>query len=80
MADPDARAVPWKWLAATLTVLVMGLLAAWGNDVTSRITLAQTQAAANNARISSIEASFQTILLRLDRIENKIDKIEERRK
>ena len=77
MADSNAKSVPWKWVAGILTVVVVGLLSAWGNDVTNRTMLAQAQTAAMAAEMSSLKASYQTILLRLDRIENKIDRLEE---
>ena len=77
MSDPNSKSVPWKWVAGILTVVVVGLLSAWGNDVTNRTTLAQAQTAAMAAEMSSLKASYQTILLRLDRIENKIDRLEE---
>ena len=81
MADTtNSKSVPWKWVAGVLTVIVVGLLSAWGNDVTNRTTLAQVQTAAIAAEMSSLKASYQTILLRLDRIENKIDRLEERKR
>ena len=80
MAENNSKSIPWKWLAGILTTIVVGLLAMWGTDVTSRTTLAQAQVAATNAEVAALKASFQTILLRLDRIEDKIDRQDERRK
>ena len=69
----NQRSVPWKWVAGILTLVLIAMLGAWANDITGRTHVYQATAATNSARISALEATFATILTRLDRIENKID-------
>lgn len=54
------------------TVMLSGSIISWGMSVDTRITRLETQQAAHAA---ALERAIQTVDARLDRIENKVDRL-----
>lgn len=82
--NQNNAAVPWKWVAISLASICGALILLWASDMITRGNTVQAQTAANAAEIAALKAGFASmnasIVVRLDRIENKVDALEMRRR